>query len=80
MPKFDQLPPKIQEAWVAFAAKVAVGGTAKEGYQEYGNVVAWKNFEGKPIPQFNEPPMTETITNAWHAATKEVNDLVGRMP
>lgn len=80
MPKFDELPPKIQEAWVGFAARVAVGGTVEEGYEEYGKIVQGKNFEGRPIPQFNQPPMTEKITQAWHAATKEINDLQGRMP
>ena len=77
MPKFDALPPKIQEAWVAFASRVSVGGTVEEGYAEYGNVVAWKNFEGTPIPKFGEPPMTEAITNAWKAAAKALEGVLG---
>lgn len=76
MPLYDELPPKIQEAWVAFGSRVSTGGTVEQGYEAYGNVVEWKNFEGKPIPKFNEPPMTETITNAWRAAAKSLDGML----
>jgi len=76
MPKFDELPPKIQAAWTAFAARVQKAGTVEEGYGAYGDVVEWKNFEGKPIPKFNEPPMTEKIVEAWKAAHVCIRSLV----
>lgn len=76
MPKFDELPPKIQAAWTAFAARVHKGGTVEEGYEAYGDVVEWKNFEGKPIPKFNEPPMTEKIVEAWKAAHACIRGLI----
>lgn len=76
MPKFDELPAKIQEAWVAFSAKVSTGGTVEEGYQAYGDVVGWKNFQGKPMPKFNEAPMTDKIVEAWHAAGKSLEGVL----
>lgn len=70
MPTFEALPLKIQEAWGAFTKRVIEGGTAEEGYSAYGDVVEWKNFEGKPIPLYGQAPMTETVKKAWETAAK----------
>lgn len=72
MPTFDELPPPIQTAWMAFAARVAAGGEAPEGYEAYGDSVGWKNFQGKPMPKWAQAPMTEKITEAWIAAANSI--------
>lgn len=73
MPIFTDLPPKIQEAWCAFAVRVKTGGTVQEGYQAYGDTTGWVNFQGKPMPKFNEPPMTDKIVEAWNAAARQIS-------
>jgi hypothetical protein len=70
MPSFEELPPKIQEAWGAFTREILVGGSVFDGYSAYGDVVEWKNFEGKPIPLFGQPPMSDKVVQAWETAAK----------
>lgn len=38
---------------------------AKSGYEAYGRVTDFKNFQGNPMPEFDE--LTETIKKAWAA-------------
>lgn len=68
MPEFDNLPPKIREAWEAFASRVLAGGEAADGYQAYGDVVGWVNFQGLPMPKWAEAPMTPKVIEAFQAA------------
>lgn len=39
---------------------------AKQAYLAYGEVTDFKNFQGEPMPKFEELP--ERIQNAWKAA------------
>lgn len=42
----------------------------KEAYQAYGNYVDFKNFQGNPMPSWND--LGEKIQGAWQAAALKV--------
>ena len=42
------------------------------GYDAYGDVADWKNYEGKPMPSWNELP--EDIRVKWTAAAKAITN------
>ncbi len=43
---------------------------AKAGYEAYGKTTDNKNYQGLPMPKFDELP--KAIVNAWIAATKQI--------
>ena len=43
---------------------------AKAAYHEYGGVTDWKNYQGLPMPAFEQ--LTPTIQAAWVAAVQYV--------
>lgn len=45
---------------------------AKVGYEAYAASSSWKNFQGNPMPQWDELP--QAIRNHWQAATKAISD------
>lgn len=45
---------------------------ARAAYQRYGAVTGFKNFQGNPMPAFDELP--ETIQCAWCAAANLTYD------
>lgn len=42
---------------------------AKVAYRAYGEVTDFKNFQGNPMPDWND--LTPTIQQAWQAAVKK---------
>lgn len=49
---------------------------AKGAYQAYGAVTDWKNFQGNPMPAYEDLP--DQIKQAWEAASQYVVDEVIR--
>jgi hypothetical protein len=47
---------------------------AREAYAAYGNSTGWKNFQGNPMPPFDE--LGDTIQQAWIAAAERIADVV----
>lgn len=43
---------------------------ARQAYRAYGQVTGFKNYQGNPMPDFND--LGETIQRAWRAAAKQV--------
>jgi hypothetical protein len=43
---------------------------AKVGYRAYGETTGFKNYQGLPMPEWDE--LGETIQAAWVAATRAV--------
>jgi len=43
---------------------------AKIGYEAYGGAAEWKNYLGKPMPQWHELP--ENIRAYWRVATAAI--------
>lgn len=41
---------------------------ARIGYDAYGDRAEWKNYEGKPMPQWDELP--QHIRDKWRSAAK----------
>jgi hypothetical protein len=46
---------------------------ARHAYHAYGEVTSFKNYQGNPMPDFDD--LGETIQAAWRAATARVVDL-----
>lgn len=46
---------------------------AKLAYRAYGSVTGFKNFQGDPMPVWDDLP--ETIREAWGAAAEAVRDV-----
>lgn len=46
---------------------------AKAGYEAYGKTTDNKNYQGLPMPKFDELP--EAIVNGWIAAAKQICKL-----
>ena len=44
---------------------------AKRAYKTYGKAVDFKNYQGNPMPEFDELP--EKIKNAWIQVIKEID-------
>jgi hypothetical protein len=44
---------------------------AKEGYQAYGDKAQWKNYQGLPMPVWDNLP--ENIKSYWVAAAKTIS-------
>lgn len=42
---------------------------ARAAYEAYGDFVAWKNYEGKPMPSWFRLPVQ--IQEAWAEAARE---------
>lgn len=40
----------------------------RKQYEDYGNFVHWKNFQGNPMPKWDELP--QTIRGAWAAVAQ----------
>lgn len=40
-------------------------------YHAYGDSVSWKNYQGNPMPKWED--LTPAIQNAWRAAVTAVN-------
>lgn len=56
---------------------------AKSAYSAYAQVTDWKNYQGYPMPQWEN--LTEKIQQAWIASCKEVirvskNNLLAGCP
>lgn len=53
---------------------------AQIAYEAYGDTVGWVNYQGSPMPKWDD--LTEIIKDAWqaaaHAAVVEVGKRVGR--
>jgi len=47
---------------------------AKAAYTAYGESTGWKNFQGAPMPAWEELP--EAIRTAWRAATDAIVAIV----
>ena len=45
---------------------------AKIGYDAYGDNADWKNYQGKPMPTWDELP--ENIKESWRVSTKAIMD------
>lgn len=43
---------------------------AKEGYDAYGEMAKWKNFQGADMPQWDALP--DVIQNRWCSATQAI--------
>lgn len=43
---------------------------AKQAYHAYGEFTGFKNYQGLPLPAWED--LTPTIRSAWHAAVAEV--------
>ncbi len=50
-------------------------GIAQEAYRAYGQVTDFKNYQGLPMPTWEELPVK--IREAWIAAAKKVYDIAG---
>jgi hypothetical protein len=47
------------------------------GYDAYGEVAEWKNYEGKPMPKWDELP--QHIRDKWAAAASAIrHECLGR--
>jgi hypothetical protein len=46
---------------------------AKEAYHAYGSVTNFKNYQGLPMPKWED--LTPTIRKAWVAASEKVWNL-----
>lgn len=46
---------------------------AKQAYHAYGEVTDFKNYQGLPMPDWND--LTPTIQQAWQAAATEVKQI-----
>ncbi len=49
-----------------------IRGLAKMAYASYGEVTGFKNYQGLPMPEFDELP--DQIQRAWDAAVQAVLD------
>jgi hypothetical protein len=47
---------------------------AKLGYASYGRSVDFKNYQGLPMPEWDDLP--EKIQEAWKAAARSIADAV----
>lgn len=47
---------------------------APVAYNAYGSVVGFKNFQGQPMPSFDQLP--ETIKQAWERAARTVGECL----
>jgi hypothetical protein len=47
---------------------------AQEAYKAYGGVTDWKNYQGLPMPKWED--LTPTIQEAWRTACRRVKQLV----
>lgn len=47
---------------------------AQENYQGYGDQVGWVNYQGKPMPNWED--LTDTIRLGWLAGAIRVKSLV----
>lgn len=47
---------------------------ARLAYDSYGETTGYKNFQGNPMPAFND--LGDTIQNAWKAAVAAVRTAV----
>lgn len=47
---------------------------AREMYEAYGGYTDWKNFQGNPMPQWNELP--ERIQKAWETAAQASKPVI----
>lgn len=45
-------------------------GLAVIGYQAYGDAAGWKNYQGNPMPTWEELP--EAIKSYWSAAALKI--------
>jgi hypothetical protein len=45
---------------------------ARKAYEAYGKVTGYKNYEGNPMPAFDD--LGETIQDAWRAAAQAACD------
>ena len=43
---------------------------ARIGYEAYGDAASWQNYEGKPMPQWDELPIH--IREKWGAAARAI--------
>lgn len=59
------------------AADERLESLAKAGYGAYGTLAEWKNFEGKPMPQWGE--LRPDIRDKWVAATRAILDEYERV-
>lgn len=48
---------------------------AKTAYRAYGSVTSFKNYQGNPMPEFDDLP--ETIKKAWIQVAKTLTDKDG---
>jgi hypothetical protein len=46
---------------------------AKIAYKAYGETTEWKNFQGEPMPEFENLPLI--IKKAWERAALAVRDV-----
>jgi len=46
---------------------------ANAAYEAYGNFAHWKNYQGLPMPHFDQLP--EPIQGAWGAAAERLFEL-----
>ncbi len=46
---------------------------ARQAYTAYGQVTGFKNFQGLPMPAFDD--LGDTIRAAWYAAAERVYEL-----
>jgi len=65
----------IRQTCRGFAQGVAPVGTtilqkAKAGYDAYGEVAQWKNFQGADMPKWDDLP--DTIQQSWCSAAKAI--------
>jgi hypothetical protein len=44
------------------------------GYEAYGDKAGWKNYEGKPMPKWDEVP--QHIRDKWAAAAKAIGEAI----
>jgi hypothetical protein len=51
---------------------------ARAAYAAYGEVTGYKNYQGLPMPTFNE--LSETIQRAWTAAAGKVAEIEVAIP
>jgi hypothetical protein len=55
---------------VAKVAPRASAELARVGYAAYGETVAWKNYQGHPMPEWDQLPTQ--IRDAWRAAAAAI--------
>lgn len=49
---------------------------AREAYEAYADEAEWKNYQGLPMPEWQELPTK--IKNSWMAAVQRVEFVLGK--